>query len=258
MQGFQRFYNYYAYDDGTPEESYGLSPKGSQLAYRFYLNKSPDTLRAVRFFFNKTLSNSSQQFFNLCVWDDNAGYPGDTLYVDLVMPKYADSLNKFVTYHLNPPIPVTGIFYVGWKQTTDDNLCVGFDRANNSQSEIFYNVSGPWVKSAYAGSLLIRPVVGKPIPLGSGDIVSTDRRLVLYPNPCTSGTLHVRIPGISGESMEPAKGTIAIYDLTGRRRLFTSLQESIDVSNLPGGFYFAEVKGQSGIRTRISKFIISR
>ena len=29
----QGFYNYYAYDDGTPEMGYGLEPAGAQLGY---------------------------------------------------------------------------------------------------------------------------------------------------------------------------------------------------------------------------------
>jgi hypothetical protein len=38
----QFFGNYFAYDDGTAEAGYGLTPEGSQLAYRFTL-KEPDT-----------------------------------------------------------------------------------------------------------------------------------------------------------------------------------------------------------------------
>ena len=169
MQAYQKMYNYFAYDDGTPEASYGLTPAGSQLAYRFKLDKSPDTLRAIRMYFNRTLSNTSMQWFKLCVWNDNGGKPGDTIYAELVMPRYADSLNKFVTYHIYPPLSITGTFYVGWIQTTADNLSIGFDRYNNSQPQIFINTNGTWTNSAFTGSLMIRPVVGKP----SGTICAT-------------------------------------------------------------------------------------
>ncbi|MEA3504693.1 MAG: hypothetical protein U9R32_05785, partial [Bacteroidota bacterium] len=60
--------NYYAYDDGTAEAGYGLTPAGAQLAYRFTLNE-PDTLRAVKMFFNKTWHNGNEQYFRLTVWD---------------------------------------------------------------------------------------------------------------------------------------------------------------------------------------------
>jgi hypothetical protein len=258
MQAYQKFFNYYAYDDGTPEVSYGLTPAGSQLAYRFSLSRSPDTLRAIRIYFNKTLGNVSQQFFNLCVWNDNAGKPGKTVYSDLVLPRYADSINKFVTYHIIPPLAVTGTFYVGMIQTTDDNLSIGFDRYNNSQSEIFYNNTGSWKSSSFAGSLMIRPVLGKPIPLGIGDLTSPDLKIGVYPNPCNTGILSLRITGYSEQNKITSGGTLVITDLIGHIRIRTAYQEKIDVSSLGNGLYFLELKDQSGKHAGVVKFIISR
>lgn len=253
MTGYQRFYNYFAYDDGSPEASYGLTPAGSKLAYKFKMNKSPDTLRAIRIYFNKTLSQASQQLFYLCVWNDNAGKPGDTIYSDLVQPRFADSINKFVTYHLDPAPSIAGTFYVGWIQTTDDNLSVGFDRYNNSQQSIFYNVNGTWSNSSFAGSLLIRPVVGKPIPVGIGDVEPSTPALRVYPNPCSS-VLYLKT-GVNRVS-EPV--VVTISDLSGRilRRITTT--ERIDVSDLNPGMYLAEVKEFTGKRLGVIKFIKSR
>jgi len=258
IQSYQNFFDYYAYDDGTPEASYGLTPAGSKLAFRFRLNQSPDTLRAIRMYFNKTLNNVSQQFFYLCVWDDNSGKPGDTIFSDLVMPRYSDSLNKFVTYHVYPPLAITGTFYVGWIQTTDDNLSIGFDRYNNSQNEIFWNSTGVWNNSAYAGSLMIRPVIGKPIPLGIGEIATNDFKITIYPNPCNTSLLHIRIPESSNNNRIFEGGSLIISDLIGHIRLKTGYQNEIDVSYLASGFYFLEVKDRSGNRVGIAKFIISR
>ncbi len=258
MQAYQKFFNYFAYDDGTPEASYGLTPAGSKLAYRFRLNKSPDTLRAVRMYFNKTLGNTSQQFFYLCVWNDNAGKPGDTIYSDLVYPRYADSLNKFVTYHIYPPLRITGTFYVGWIQTTNDNLSIGYDRYNNSQNEIFYNSIGLWSNSAFSGSLMIRPVVGKPIPLGVGDIQARDVKISLFPNPCSGGKLNLRTPDNIGSRSSAEAATIIISDMIGHTRLATGFANEIDVSDIGNGLYFLELKDRAGIRIGIAKFIISR
>ncbi len=258
MQGYQRFYNYFAYDDGTPEASYGLTPTGSKLAYRFKLNKSPDTLRAIKMYFNKTLSNASEQFFYLCVWNDNAGKPGDTIYSDLVFTRYADSLNKFVTYHLNPPLRITGTFFVGWIQTTGDNLSIGYDRYNNSQGEIFYNSTGVWNTSAFSGSLMIRPVVGKPIPVGIGEHRSNDLKLTVYPNPCSGGTLQVRVQENSETGPVNESATITITDMVGHARIKTGYKTAIDVAGLNAGLYFLELKDRSGIRLGMVKFIISR
>ena len=254
ISAYQNFFDYYAYDDGTPEASYGLNPAGARLAYCFKLNKSPDTLRAIRMYFNHTLSNTSIQWFYLCVWNDNAGKPGDTIYSDLVMPAYADSINKFVTYHIYPPLPITGTFYVGWLQTTSDNLSIGFDRYNNSQKQVFINTSGSWYNSDYAGSPMIRPVIGKPIPLGIGDISRKEFKLSLYPNPCSGSLLHLAISG----KFTDANAMLTVTDLLGHPVLRTGFTRELNVSALANGIYFLEFRDPAGGRHSVSKFIISR
>lgn len=249
--------NYYAYDDGTPEASYGLTPAGSKLAYSFKLNRSPDTLRAVRFYFNQTLSDASERLFHLCVWNDNAGKPGDTIYSDLVFPRYADSLNKFVTYHLNPPVAVTGTFYVGWIQTTGDNLSVGFDRVNNSQQSIFFNTSGTWETSAFIGSLMIRPVIGKPIPLGISEPEQTIRTLKIFPNPLTGSGSRISVAIDPSEKISQGDA-YTIYDFTGRITLHGPFSNTVDVSSLPNGLYLMTVTGKNPGVTGSGRFIISR
>jgi len=258
MVSYQKLYNYYAYDDGTPEASYGLTPKGSQLAYRFRLNRSPDTLRAVRMYFNRTLGDVSQQFFYLTVWNDNAGKPGDTLYTELVLPRYADSLNKFVTYHIKRPLAITGTFYIGWKQTTDDFLDVGFDLYNNSQNEIFWNSTGVWNKTSLSGSLLIRPVIGKPIPLAVGETPLADKQISVFPNPCHTGTIGIKMADFPGKTDVTATGTVLIRDMVGRVVLRHPYRDAIDVTALAPGLYFLEILNHSATRLAATKFIISR
>jgi hypothetical protein len=249
-----KLYNYFAYDDGTPEASYGLTPAGAKLAYSFKLNKSPDTLRAVRIYFNQTLSPAEERQFFLCVWNDNAGKPGDTIYSQFVYPRYADSMNKFVTYHLSPPIAVTGTFYVGWIQTTGDNLSVGFDRYNNSQKSIFYNTGGTWINSAFSGSLLIRPVLGKPIPLGINNKDKDTFSMTVFPNPCYSPSLHLDLP----DNPVTENAGITIFDITGRIQWQGNAANTIDVSMLNNGIYLLELKEKNGQRLAMTRFIISR
>lgn len=258
MEAYQKFHNYFAYDDGTPEASYGLSPAGSMLAYRFKLNKSPDTLRAINIYFTRTLGNNNVQNFFLCVWNDNAGKPGDTIYSALATPKYADQLNKFVTYHIDPPLRITGTFYVGTVQTTDDNLSIGFDRYNNSQDEVFINYSGTWYNSAFIGSPMIRPVIGKPIPLAAGEIAAPNRKLLVWPNPCHTGKISLSLLGNEPTGNGNKKGTVSISDLLGHVRLSADLQATIDVSHLPAGFYILSVTDEDGKPAGSSRLIIAR
>ena len=258
IQAYQNFYDYFAYDDGTPEAGYGLTPTGAMLAYRFKLNKSPDTLRAINIYFNRTLSGYNQQFFFICVWNDNAGLPGDTIYSDLVFVRFTDSLNKFVTYHMTYPLRLTGTFYVGTIQTTNDNLNIGYDRYNNHQAEILYNVAGKWITSSYTGSLMIRPVVGKPIPLGIGETAKEVQKLAIWPNPCTGLTLQVSMPGISGQEMQERGCQFRITDLVGKVRATGTTTGTLEISSLTPGIYFLELTTRSGSARATGKFIVAR
>ena len=153
----QKFFNYYAYDDGTPEEGYGLTPEGAKLAYRFRLNVK-DTLRAIQMFFNHTLNDANERYFNLMVWQDNNGKPGEVIYSQLnEKVEYSSNLLGFHTYMLDEPVPVNGIFYIGWEQQSSENLNLGYDRFNNAQENIYYNSTGEWFQSIYNGALMMRP-----------------------------------------------------------------------------------------------------
>ncbi len=256
--GYQRFYNYFAYDDGTPEAGYGLSPAGSKLAVKFKLNKSPDTLRAIQFYFNHTLGYNNQQWFYLCVWNDNSGTPGDTIWSELVMPRFTDSLNKFVTYHIPEGLRITGTFYVGWIQTTNDNLNVGFDRYNNSQLQIYYNSLGQWVNSSFTGSLMIRPVVGKPIPLGIQEQAGEVINMKVFPNPCHGSTLTLQVPATGQSQKFMESSMMFVTNIYGQTLLRTGFNSNLDVSVLSNGLYFLEIRGSDGGRKATTRFIISR
>ena len=254
IQAWQRFYNYYAYDDGTPEAGYGLTPASSMLAYRFTVNKS-DTLRAVQVYFNRTLSNVNQQFFYLRVWNDNNGKPGDIQADTLMYVRFADSLNKFVTYHLDPAVKISGTFYVGMVQTTDDNLNIGFDRYNNSQINILYNSTGEWFSSAYSGSLMIRPIVGKPIPLGVQSPVAPGRKVQVYPNPVSGGEFHVSVPGTT---LTQNQYRAMVSDLSGRTVMEADAAGSIRAGDLSAGIYLLTITGRDGAVYGRCTFIVNR
>jgi len=249
----QNLYNYFAYDDGTPEGSYGLTPAWSMLAYRFNLDK-PDTLRAIQMYFNQRLDTSTVEYFYLCVWNDDVGTPGDTIYSKLTIPRYSEQLNKYFTYHIKP-LPVSGTIYVGWIQTTADNLSLGFDAYNDHSDRIFFNTSGKWYTSAYSGSLMIRPVVGKPIPLGIVEPIPAANELLVYPNPCPDGILHIRL---NGNGMSSAEGDrIIITNLLGQTILSSKYTKRLDLSTFRPGIYILYVTDTHGTKTAMRKIIIT-
>ncbi|MBN8703475.1 MAG: hypothetical protein J0M08_10440, partial [Bacteroidetes bacterium] len=149
VQYKQKFYNYFAHDDGTAESGYGLTTGGAKLGYRFALNFS-DTLRAVRLFFNPILNAANGFPFRLAIWDDNGGLPNNLVYKDsIVYPKYSSDYNEFVTYLITNPALVlsAGTYYIGIIQTTANLLNIGLDKNINSQSQTFYMTSGFWQQS---------------------------------------------------------------------------------------------------------------
>jgi hypothetical protein len=254
----QKLYNYYAYDDGTPERGYGTTRTGSMVAYRFRLNKSPDTLRAVTVFFNKTLSMGNQQYFLLTVWSDNNGKPGDSIYSRLVYVRFSDSLNKFVTYHMEVPVRISGTFYIGMITTTDDNLNIGFDRHNNAQDNILFNSTGQWNNSAFSGSLLMRPIIGKPIPLGINSLKPSRGTLSVYPNPCSAENVTINL--VKKPDLPLSKGLwiLKVRNLTGQEVVSVNYTGNLNVSGLSNGLYLVEVCDRVTGQRFTGKLVIAR
>lgn len=231
---YQRFYNYIAYDDGTAEAGYGLAPSGARLAYRYTLNH-PDTLRSIMMYFNQTLNNASQKYFYLTVWNDNNGKPGTVIYEKSgKRPEYEYELNRFHVYDLTEPVAVSGTFYIGWRQTTDDNLNVGFDRNTDNKDHIFYNVDGNWLTSLHSGSLMIRPVLGST-SAPFADIEKNplqEARFRIFPNPLHEDVLQIQTYGLDEGDYK-----LVISDMAGRQIRITNLAPELDLGELGTGVY---------------------
>lgn len=241
---YQQFYNYLAYDDGIPEAGYGLSPDGSMLAYRFKLN-TPDTLRGVQMFFNRTINNASQRNFKLVVWADNNGVPGTVLYKtdNFLKPLYdGSSLNKFITYLIENDNPLILdnehlTFYVGWLQQSDDNLNIGFDSTSDAGSNLLYNIDGSWQNSAFKGAVMIRPCLGPSLlPPKHKPVSGNDSKLNIYPNP-TEGSFSVGLPPACSGYENPDSYILSIYNLTGNKIAEYPYRDQYDLSFLSRGIY---------------------
>ncbi|NVN94445.1 MAG: T9SS type A sorting domain-containing protein [Bacteroidetes bacterium] len=252
----QRFEDYYAYDDGSAENGYGLSPAGSMLAYKFTLFQ-PDTLVAVEMFFNPTYNNSNQIPFFITVWNDNgAGLPGDTIFQSsLLTPVFENGLNKFHSYILDRQIKVSGTFYVGWTQTTDDNLNIGFDRNTASQDNIYYNSFGVWENSFKKGSLMIRPVFGTQY-LGVNDFEKEAVIFDVFPNPLRDGNITISLQS-NGKTKEKDY-SLQIFDMLGRKVYQSEFKLLIDASLLQNGVYLITISNTKTKQQQVRKLIISR
>jgi len=228
MAFYQRFYNYFAPDDGSCEAGYGLTINGGKAAMKFKLNV-PDTLRSVQMFFNRTLDNANQIYFYLTIWNDNGGIPGSVIYEQGgVKPEFAGGINNYYTYPLSTPIKVSGTFYVGWEQTTDEVLNLGFDRNTDRSSSFFYNTDGTWYNSLYAGTPMIRIVVGDTVQQHVGIDETADESLI-YPNPCSQC-------GVVNFTDSDLK-EVTVFDATGKIILHDWFSDNMPVHEIKPGLY---------------------
>ncbi len=231
-------YNYYAYDDGTAEGMYGVSNKFGMIAVKFNIFKA-DSLKAVRIYFNKTQTNEDR-YFNLRVWGEGGSGPGVLLYEKTRnLPNFADSINGFVTYKFDEPIPVEGVFYIGWQKITDQRLNMGFDKNFIAYQKNYYNSNGIWELSQFDGSLMIRPVLGDIFAYT--DIEEPAHELPekvlfsIYPNPVSSeGSLRI--------STKERNWSVELYNSIGRLVYQGQNEKSINLSTLEHGLYILRIK----------------
>ncbi|MBO4600578.1 MAG: hypothetical protein J5641_07550, partial [Bacteroidales bacterium] len=173
----QVFDNYYAYDDGVPENGYGLTSTSShvKIAYRFRLNVE-DTLTALYMYFNRTLRDENADIrFAITVWDDADGVPGNIIYQDANRRKpLFEGFNQYVRYLLEEPVVCNGTIYVGFEQYSPDYINLGFDRNHDASTEILYLSSTSWQTSILRGALMMRPYFGHRATLAVKEISEAD------------------------------------------------------------------------------------
>jgi len=236
MDYYQVFKDYFAYDDGSAESGYGINGQGASNAMVSVMFRTfePDTLKAVRMAFNDSYLSSNQRYFNIAVWDDNNGMPGNLLYTQEEMTGPGERINGFKEYILNEGVAINGYFHVGWIQQSETFLNTGLDLNTAPEGRRYYYINGIWTESELPGSLMIRPVTG------SSDI-ATDiddtyippaDNIRIWPNP-VKDILNIDISAYDFA----VDIKISIYDNSGRRIKSVARSDMIDVSSLPRGVY---------------------
>ncbi len=240
-------YNYYAYDDGTPELGFGVRPAGGQFAVRFDL-ADYDTIQGVQLLFNHTLNDANNKYFDIVVWKDENGKPGEEIYrFANQRPQWQDQMYRFSYYKFDKTVAVAGAFYIGIEQRSDDLINIGFDASIDNRDYNFINTNGSWQNSSAHGSLMIRPVVGPSYFIGLEEQESQNA-LRLYPNPVRN-TLHLE--------SDINDGVVSIFDLMGRMVYQGAYQQEISVGELNDGLYFIRLVGSEG-QVINQKFIIEK
>ncbi|MDR2979372.1 MAG: T9SS type A sorting domain-containing protein [Bacteroidales bacterium] len=242
----QKFHNYYAYDDGTPEYGYtvisNVTNPNIYFAMRFDLTE-PDTLRSVRMFFNGVHNNDNNAAFTLKVWEATIAANGDTipgneLYSQSVLyPEYGEDFLDFVDYFLEEPIRVSGMIFVGYYQNHNVQLNLGFDQNTDARGGVLrkFSSNGEWKPSMLKGSPMVRIVLGKYFdPTQIIDHQNITNNIKIYPNPTNS----TAIIEISDPSVQVDQ--IMIYDMYGKlldTQQATSTEIRVDLNRFAPGLY---------------------
>ena len=239
-------YNYYAYDDGIPELGFGVHPAGGRFAVRFDLTDY-DTIQGVQLLFNHTLNDANNKYFDIVVWKDENGKPGEEIYrLSNQRPQWQEQIYRFSYFKFNKTVALAGAFYLGIEQRSDDLINIGFDTSIDNSQYNFVNTNGSWQQSSKHGSLMIRPVVGASYFIGVQE--NAENALNLYPNP-VSNVLHLE--------SDIQCGQVSIYDLMGRKVFQSTYQTMIPVDQLNDGMYLLSVTTDEG-QVINQKFIIRK
>ncbi len=242
----QKFYNYYAYDDGTAEAGYTISSPvvnpNTSLAVRFTLAQ-PDQLIAIRMWFNHVLNDANVEPFSLTVWDNTENNePGNVIFSQpATLPEFAPDFLGFGLYYFDEPIPVSGTFYIGFTQTSNTQLNIGFDQNTDAREHFLYKTLTEWKEPILKGSPMIRPVIGNAFdPSEVKNHVLT--YLKIYPNP-TSDYFSVEWEGSEVQSR------IEIYDMVGKKMISQLINngDAIHISDFPAGFYIVKMMNDQKI-----------
>ncbi len=244
------FANYLAYDDGTAECGYGIENGGGKVALEFRLN-DPDTLWAVSFFYNQSSTAVNGKPFKIHIWKSvTQGSASDSLYKTIEVPNgpaYIVGFNQFTNYVLDTPISLpAGKFYIGWSQTLDFVLNVGFDRnykTEQGNQHLYYNVLNKWHKSNktdLGGTPMIRVYLGSKVDFPANPYTSIKQNTKfenmvdfnIYPNPAAEyiqvGNTH-NFPNLYYTILDGQGKTISYQKLEGN---------TINVSNYAAGIYY--------------------
>lgn len=263
----QLFFNEMAYDDGTAEAAYGVEGLGiKKIAYKFLIPRK-DTLAAIKILFSNIDYPVNNLLFNLNIWK-SIGYNGQVEKIvktrSNLKPIYRDTMNGFITFGLDTPIEVQDTIYVGWTQTDERNIQIGFDRNNiNGRKNLFLFAENKWSKSnlgntdQFLGSPMIRLILDgkrnyRPISsINSSEVIKIERDISIYPNPASDF--------VNFESDDFKEKEISIFDLLGKKLYSTLFKHEFkaDLSELNSGMYIVCIS-ENGQRILSKKLQIVR
>jgi hypothetical protein len=143
-------------------------------------------------------------------------------------------------------VPVSGTFYVGWRQFQADRLNIGLDRNIDNSDHTFFSTDGgaTWNQGTEAGSVMIRPIFSTDmnVTLGVENTPEIERFSKIYPNPTKNKV-----------TIEPSVTYTGAILRNMQGQIVKQIDEKVFyMQDLPSGIYFLEVIGESKVH-KISK-----
>ncbi|MGN6645798.1 MAG: T9SS type A sorting domain-containing protein [Cytophaga sp.] len=254
------FYDYYAYDDNTPELALQLKKSGGvRIANEYHILMADDLTHMDICFLKNIGADLSNFTVFMTVWKkDNNGTISEVVAKGQAIPiQYSSSINGFTRYEFYPHISLdTGKYLFGFRQEFSNALYLGYDRNNDRTDQTYTSTDGgkTWISFdsiAYeTGALMLRPVFSKGeeivTPVKSG--TEEETRFILYPNPSR------QIAHFIGEPDD-----LIVYDVSGQQLQTKHMSEGnyfLITDNLPNGIYFVALSKDS--YTEVKRLIIQK
>jgi hypothetical protein len=224
--------DYFAYDNGSADYAAGINQRSGQLAVRY---DTPEPVFVKGISINFTNASQANQPVDIVVWDELQQKP--IFSKESVIPERIPGQN-FSYYSLDTNLRVSGEFFVGFTQFSNEFVHVGLDKINDQGDKIYYNVGGGWVQNKEVkGSLMIRPHVSLAAPFEQSEIPASIFRI--FPNPVVDRLT------VAGQFSE-----IIIFDSFGRQiflpRERNSEGEIVNFEGQRPGVYVINLFSESG------------
>ncbi len=242
-------HNYFAYDDGSAEWSFGINQAGGCLIQDYTLNNS-DTISAVQIVWVPSITDLNGTSLKLIVLDSlkKIIYGKQVLLKNNNFNIY-DSTN---IYKLDSGLVLpSGKFYVGYQQNSASLLPVGFDINTPNSQHILYAVdyikgtaNFRWQNYTKSnGSLMIRPIFKRGVKTGTQRIDNEQKsELSIYPIPNNTGIFNILNDTLTG---------IEVFDGIGQPLDNTQYHlinsTSFYVNPAKPGIYFVNCISQNGV-----------